>query len=118
MGPSAAAVAHAAALAEAKAAAAEKKAAAAAAGSSSNGNNGNAANNTTAAAAAGAASNSTNNINKSHNRLIEGYTQTHLLSVAERVVAQKTSNTGVLDAAAEARIPKFQKDGKYGIEVV
>ena len=41
------------------------------------------------------------------------FTESHLLSVAEGVVKDKTSGSALLDADAEERIPKFKLCGMY-----
>ena len=41
------------------------------------------------------------------------FTESHLLSVAEGVVKDKTSGSTLLDTDAEERIPKFKLCGKY-----
>jgi hypothetical protein len=46
------------------------------------------------------------------NKLIEGYSQEHLLKCAEDVIKKKTKNSVVMDRDAEARIPKFKDSGK------
>lgn len=45
-------------------------------------------------------------------KMIGEYSEDHLLGVAKDVVAKKTKNSKLLDAAAEARIPKFNPSGK------
>jgi hypothetical protein len=45
-------------------------------------------------------------------KLIEGYTQAHLLKCAEDVVKKKTMASIVMDRDAEARISKFKESGK------
>lgn len=44
---------------------------------------------------------------------INGHTVDHLLRVAEDVVTKKTSDSKILDAEAEERIPKFELSGVY-----
>ena len=44
--------------------------------------------------------------------MIGEYSEDHLLGVAKDVVAKKTQNSKLLDAAAEARIPKFHPSGE------
>lgn len=44
---------------------------------------------------------------------IGGYTEDHLVKVAEDAVRKKTKDTVVLDAEAEDRIPKFDDGGMY-----
>ena len=46
--------------------------------------------------------------------MIGEFTESHLLEVAEDVVRKKTSDSGLLDTHAEARIPKFKLKGKMG----
>ena len=43
---------------------------------------------------------------------IGDYTEGHLLKRAKEIVEDKTRDSDVLDTAAEARIPKFEKSGK------
>lgn len=45
-------------------------------------------------------------------KLIEGFTEKHLLKVASDAVAKKTKNSDILDVAAEERIPKFAASGQ------
>lgn len=44
-------------------------------------------------------------------RHIGEFSESHLLSVAQDVVEQKTSGSVLLDEKAEARIPKFNFEG-------
>ena len=44
------------------------------------------------------------------------FTESHLLSVAEGVVKDKTSGSALLDTDAEERIPKFKLCGMYYID--
>jgi hypothetical protein len=41
------------------------------------------------------------------------YTEGHLLSVARGIVEKKTADSVILDAHAEARIPKFVAEGTF-----
>jgi hypothetical protein len=41
------------------------------------------------------------------------YTEGHLLSVAKGIVQKKTADSVILDAHAEARIPKFDAKGAF-----
>lgn len=43
---------------------------------------------------------------------IGSYSESHLLKVAKDKVEEKTKNSVLLDAGAEARIPKFLMKGK------
>jgi hypothetical protein len=43
--------------------------------------------------------------------MIGEYSEDHLIGVAKSVVEKKTKDSVVLDAKAEARIPKFESQG-------